>query len=60
MTRRRFVRVLASTISAIGAGLCWAGQRILPRRIARAVHLGQYPGQVVPMGDIRRQSKWSG
>jgi hypothetical protein len=22
--------------------------------------LGKYPGEVVPMGDIRKQSKWSG
>jgi hypothetical protein len=22
--------------------------------------LGKYPGEIVPMGDIRKQSKWSG
>ena len=60
MTRRRFVRVLAGSLSAVGAGLCWVGQRVSPRRIVRAVRLGRYPGQVVPMGDMRKQSRWSG
>jgi len=60
MTRRRFVRAIAGAASAICGGLYWVGQRASPRRIVRAVRLGKYPGEVVPMGDIGRQSKWSG
>jgi hypothetical protein len=60
MTRRTFVRALVGAASAAGAGLAWLGRTVSPRRMVRAVRLGKYPGDVVPMGDISRQSKWSG
>jgi hypothetical protein len=60
MTRRKLVQIMAGAASAICGGLYWAGQRASPRRIARAVGVGKYPGKVVPMGDITKQSKWSG
>jgi len=60
MTRRTFVRALAGVASAAGAGLGWLGRQASPRRIVRAVRLGKYPGEVGPMGDISKQSKWSG
>jgi hypothetical protein len=60
ITRRRFVRAVAGAASAACVGLCWVGQRVSPRRIVRAVRLGKYPGVVVPMDDISKQSKWSG
>jgi hypothetical protein len=60
MTRRRFVRVITGTTSALCGGLCWLSQRAAPHRVVRALRLGKYPGEVVPMEDIGKQSKWSG
>ncbi len=60
MTRRRFVRVIAGAASAFCAGLGWLNHRASPHRIVRALRLGRYPGEVVPMDDIGKQSKWSG
>jgi hypothetical protein len=60
VTRRKFVQVMIGTASALGAGLFWVGRKASPRRVVRALHLGQYPGQVVPMEDVGKQSKWSG
>jgi len=60
MTRRRLVRVLVGAASAVCVSLCWVGQMMSPRRIVRAARLGKYPGVVVPMDDISKQSKWSG
>jgi len=60
MTRRRLVQALAGAASAVCAGLYWAGQRASPRRVVRAIRLGRYPGEVAPMEDICKQSKWSG
>jgi hypothetical protein len=34
--------------------------RAAPRRFVRAVRPEKYPGRIVPMGDVRRQAKWSG
>jgi hypothetical protein len=60
VTRRKFVQVIAGAASALGAGLWWIGRKASPRRVVRALHLGKYPGAVVPMEDVRQQSKWSG
>ena len=60
MTRRKFVRRVAGAASALCLGLCWVGRKASPRRIVRAVRLGKYPGRIVPMGEIGKQSKWSG
>ncbi len=60
MTRRRLVRTLTGAASAVCVGLCWVGQKVSPRRMVRAVRLGRYPGKVVPMNDVSKQSKWSG
>ena len=60
MTRRKFVRGIAGVLSALGLGLCWLARAASPRRVVRAVRFGTYPGRIVPMGDIRRQAKWSG
>ena len=60
MTRRTFVRGIAGVLSALGAGWGWIARIVSPRRVVRAVPFGKYPGRIVPMGDIRRQAKWSG
>jgi hypothetical protein len=60
VTRRRFVQVLAGAASALCAGLFWVGRKASPRRVVRALRLGTYPGEVVPMEDVGQQSKWSG
>jgi hypothetical protein len=60
VTRRKFVQVVAGAASALGAGLLWVGRRASPRRVVRALRLGKYPGEAVPMDDVGKQSKWSG
>ena len=60
MTRRTFVRGIAGVLSALGLGLGWIARAVSPRRVVRAGRLGKYPGRIVPMGDIRKQGKWSG
>ena len=60
MTRRRCVRIITGVASACGGGLYWLRDHASPRRAMRALRLGKYPGEVVPMGDIDKQSKWSG
>jgi hypothetical protein len=60
MTRRRFVRIITGVASAFCGGLYRLSQRAVPRRVVRALRLGKYPGEVVPMGDMGKQSKWSG
>jgi len=60
MTRRKFVRGITGVLSALGLGWCWIARAVSPRRVVRTVRLGKYPGRIVPMGDIRKQAKWSG
>ncbi len=60
VTRRKFVQVLAGAGSALSAGLFWIGRKASPRRVVRALRLGRYPGEVVPMQDVSQQAKWSG
>jgi hypothetical protein len=60
MTRRKFLYRIGVAASAIGGCLCWMGRKALPRRVVRADRVERYPGTIVPMGDIRTQSKWSG
>jgi len=60
MTRRTFLHRMAGAISVIGGGLCRMGHKVLPRRVVRAERWDKYPGAILPMGDIRIQSKWSG
>jgi len=60
MTRREFMTMAAGSVSAVCLGL--HGSQRLPTlcRTVRAVPPVKYPGTVVPMGDIRMQSRWSG
>jgi len=60
MTRRRCVRIITGVAAALGGGLYWLGQRASPRRVVWALRFGNYPGEVVPMGHVGKQSKWSG
>lgn len=60
VTRRKFVQVMTGAASLVCAGLFWVGRRASPRRVVRALRLGKYPGEVVPMEDVCQQSKWSG
>ena len=60
MTRRGFLCRVAGVVSAICAAAGWIGRKAVPRRVVRADRPAAYPGTVVPMGDIRIQSKWSG
>jgi hypothetical protein len=60
VTRRKFVQVLTGAGSAFWAGFYWVGRKASPRRVVRALRLGKYPGEVVPMEDVGKRSKWSG
>jgi hypothetical protein len=60
MTRRKFIRKLIITGSAIVAGASWFINKAAPRKFIRAVRFKKYPGSVKPMGDISKPSKWSG
>jgi len=70
MTRREFMRVIAALAPAAyvirGAGILPAlrgqdARNTKDKGGTRAPHcLGEYPGEVVPMEDISKQSKWSG
>lgn len=60
MTRRQFIMQIAGAASVICVGWHRTGQMPLPRRIVHAARPVKYPGTVVPMGDLRIQSKWSG
>jgi len=60
MTRRKFLYRIGIVASAIGGCLGWMSRGVLPRRSVRAGRSENYPGVIVPMGDIRMQSKWSG
>jgi hypothetical protein len=60
MTRRKFIRKLIGAGSTIVIGASWLISKASPRRFLRAVRLKKYPGPLRPMGDISKQSKWSG
>ncbi|MBP7051644.1 MAG: hypothetical protein KBE65_11560 [Phycisphaerae bacterium] len=60
MTRRKFLYHISIAVSVVGGWVGWMSRRVLPRRIVRAGRSKNYPGVIVPMGDIRMQSKWSG
>jgi hypothetical protein len=58
MTRRKFIQVLTKTGAAIVAGVLWIASA--PRRFVRALPVKKYPGSLKPLGDVFKQSKWSG
>ncbi len=60
MTRRKFIRKLIKAGSAIIAGGWWLAKKATPRKFVRAARLKKYPGSLKPLGDIHKQSKWSG
>jgi hypothetical protein len=60
MTRRKFIRKLITTGSAIAIGASWLISKASPRKFIWAVRIKKYPGSLKPLGDIFRQSKWSG
>ncbi len=60
MTRREFLCRISVVVSAMGGCLAWMGRKALPRRTVWANRSDDYPGVIMPMGDIRTQSKWSG
>ncbi len=60
MTRREFIARVTGTASTVCLGLHWTGRRISPHPVVQATRLDKYPGAVVPMRNIRGQSKWSG
>lgn len=59
MTRREFMAKVG-LLSVVCVGLCRARRMDAPRRAVHAARLLSYPGTIVPMGDIRIQSKWNG
>jgi hypothetical protein len=59
MTRREFMARVGS-LSVICVGLHGVKSVVPPRRTVQAARPLKYPGTIVPMGDIRMQSKWSG
>jgi len=60
MTRRKFIRKFAGAGLAIVAGASWCLKKAAPRKFIRAVRFKNYPGSIKPIGDISKQSKWSG
>jgi hypothetical protein len=60
MTRRKFIRKLIGAGSVIFVGASWLINETSPRKFLRAVRLKKYPGTIKPIGDISKQSKWSG
>lgn len=60
MTRRKFIRKLIGVGSTIVVGASWLIIKASPRKFVRAFRLKKYPGPLKPMGDISKQSKWSG
>ncbi len=60
MTRRKFIQKLIGTGSAIIVGASWLINKTSPRKFLRAVRLKRYPGTIKEIGDISKQSKWSG
>jgi hypothetical protein len=54
------MRALAGATSVTCLGWRGAGPKALPYRVVRAARLGNYPGRLVPMGEMTRLSKWSG
>lgn len=60
MTRRKFIQKLIGAGSTIIVGASWLVTKVSPRRFVWAVRLKKYPGYVKSLGDISKQSKWSG
>ncbi|MBN2182616.1 MAG: hypothetical protein JW715_11950 [Sedimentisphaerales bacterium] len=60
MTRRKFIRKLIGACSASVMGVWWLMAKASPRKFVRAVRLKKYPGSLRTLGDISKQSKWSG
>ena len=60
MTRRKFLYHIGAVLSAIAGCVAWMGRKALPQRTVRADCSTEYPGTIVPLGNIRIQSKWSG
>ncbi len=60
MTRRKFIRKLIKTGSAIVVGASWLISRASPRKFIWAARVKKYPGPLKPLGDISKQGKWSG
>ncbi|MHC4574726.1 MAG: hypothetical protein ACYS76_11450 [Planctomycetota bacterium] len=60
MTRRKFIQKLAGVASVIITGAGWLAKKAAPRRFVRAIQGKVYPGSLKPLGDISKQSKWSG
>jgi len=60
MTRRKFFQKLIKVGSAIIVGGWWLAKKAVPRKFVWAAKLKKYPGSLKPLGDIHKQSKWSG
>ena len=60
MTRRKFIRKVTGVGLTIVVGASWLIKKTAPRKFIRAVRLKKYPGSLKPLGDISKQSKWSG
>ena len=60
MTRRKFIRNLITTGSAIAIGASRLISKASPRKFIWAVRIKKYPGPLKPLGEISRQSKLSG
>jgi len=60
MTRRKFIKKLIKTGSAIAVGASWLISKANPRKFTWAVRLKKYPGPLKTLQNISKQSKWSG
>jgi len=60
ITRRKFILKLIGAGSTIVIGFSWLINKTSPRKFIQAVRLKKYPGPIKSIGDISKQSKWSG
>ena len=60
MTRREFIQSLIGIAAAAVVGIEWLAKKAVPRKFVQAGRVEKYPGSLKPLGDIHKQSKWSG
>ncbi len=60
MTRRKFIKKLLKASSALISSGFWLAGKAAPRKFVRAIQAKKYPGSLMPMQDISKQSKWGG
>ncbi len=60
MTRREFIQSLIGIAAAAVVGIEWLAKKAVPRKFMWAEKVEKYPGLLKSLGDVYKQSKWSG